>query len=175
MSKYIKLEDAINLFGRSGEYHADAIVDMLFFLPIIEVSEDDLYIPLNNQTVKRINRLHKDECGEYFDEEWLFNELEQISEFREVSEDCISREDLRRSLTRPLENNNADEMYWKGWHDCTVAVETRIADAPSVVPSRAEGEWIVKANGNNECSICGREKQDGWINFCGFCGAKMKG
>ena len=40
MSKYIKLEDAITLFGRSGEYHADAIVDMLFFLPTIEVSED---------------------------------------------------------------------------------------------------------------------------------------
>lgn len=54
----------------------------------IEVSEGDLYIPLNNQTVERINRLHKDECGEYFDEKWLFNELEQISEFREVSEDC---------------------------------------------------------------------------------------
>ena len=40
MSKYIKLEDAISLFGRSGEYHADAIVDMLFFLPTTEVSED---------------------------------------------------------------------------------------------------------------------------------------
>ena len=37
------------------------------------------------------------------------------------------------------------------------------------------GEWIVKANGNNECSVCGREKQNGWVNFCGFCGAKMKG
>lgn len=51
----------------------------------------------------------------------------------EVSEDCISRAELRKSLARPLENNNTDEIYWKGWHDCTVAVETRIADAPSVV------------------------------------------
>lgn len=40
---------------------------------------------------------------------------------------------------------------------------------------RPQGDWVIKANGNNECSICGREKQDGWINFCGFCGAKMKG
>lgn len=37
------------------------------------------------------------------------------------------------------------------------------------------GKWVVKENGNNECSVCGREKQDGWVNFCGFCGAKMKG
>lgn len=58
----------------------------------------------------------------------------------EVSEDAISRENLRKSLTRPLENNNTDEMYWKGWHDCTVAVETRIADAPSVVPQPKESE-----------------------------------
>ena len=74
----------------------------------------------------------------------------------EVSEDCISREDLRRSLTRPLENNNADEMYWKGWHDCTVAVETRITDSPRAVPSRAEGEWIddPKNNAIKYCSNC---------------------
>lgn len=50
-----------------------------------------------------------------------------------------------------------------------------INDAPSVIPKPKEGEWIVKANGNNECSICGREKQEGWINFCGFCGARMRG
>ena len=48
-------------------------------------------------------------------------------------------------------------------------------NAPSLVPNRQQGEWIVRENGNNECSVCGREKQDGWINFCGFCGAKMKG
>ena len=39
-----------------------------------------LYIPLNQHTVERINRLHKDGCGDYFDEEWLYNELEQIAE-----------------------------------------------------------------------------------------------
>ena len=164
-------------------------------------------------------------------DEWIkvaemeFKDLPTI----EVSEDCISRVDLRRSLARPLENNNADEMYWKGWHDCTVAVETRIADAPSVaptadnltavedcisrakaleiysdlywmderllnfkdeldkvyeelrnapsvVPSRAEGEWISKHNGYWTCSECGLSflfYAKG--NYCPNCGAKMKG
>lgn len=37
-----------------------------------------------------------------------------------------------------------------------------------------EGEWIY-GNGNGECSICGREKQYGWDNYCGYCGAKMEG
>lgn len=56
-----------------------------------------LYIPLNEYTVDRINRLHKDDCGEYFDEEWLYNELEQIAEIFQLSEetsdtDLISRQ-----------------------------------------------------------------------------------
>lgn len=42
--------------------------------------ESKLYIPLNQHTVERINRLHKNDCGDCFDEEWLYNELEQIAE-----------------------------------------------------------------------------------------------
>lgn len=38
-----------------------------------------LYIPLDEYTVDRVNRLLKNECGEYFDEEWLYNELEQLA------------------------------------------------------------------------------------------------
>lgn len=37
------------------------------------------------------------------------------------------------------------------------------------------GKWIVKENGNCECSVCGREMQLGFINYCGNCGAYMKG
>lgn len=37
------------------------------------------------------------------------------------------------------------------------------------------GKWIVKENGNCECSVCGREMQFGFTNYCGNCGAKMKG
>ena len=44
-----------------------------------------LYIPLNQHTVERINRLHKNDCGDYFDEEWLYNELEQIAEIRQLT------------------------------------------------------------------------------------------
>ena len=43
-----------------------------------------------------------------------------------------------------------------------------------VVVGRPHGEWIVLENGNVECSICHREKQDGWDNFCGYCGADMR-
>ena len=37
MSRYINIEDAINLFGRDSEYHADTIADMLSDLPTIEI------------------------------------------------------------------------------------------------------------------------------------------
>lgn len=53
---------------------------------------------------------------------------------QEPSEDCVSRKRLRESLKKELVIVNNNEMYWQGWHDCTVAVETIITDAPSVVP-----------------------------------------
>lgn len=106
--------------------------------------------------------------------EWIVGFMKKHGS--KVSEDCISREDLRRSLTRPLENNNADEMYWKGWHDCTVAVETRIADAPSVIPSRAEGEWTNAGILTVHCSNCKSQFHElEAMNYCPNCGAKMKG
>ena len=37
----------------------------------------------------------------------------------------------------------------------------------------AEGHWI-SGNGNGECSVCHHERQEGWDNFCGFCGTKMR-
>lgn len=36
------------------------------------------------------------------------------------------------------------------------------------------GEWIY-GNGHGECSVCKHERQYGWDNYCGNCGAKMKG
>lgn len=59
---------------------------------------------------------------------------------QEPSEDCISRKRLRESLKKELVIVNNNEMYWQGWHDCTVAVETRITDAPSVVPKGSDEE-----------------------------------
>ena len=37
------------------------------------------------------------------------------------------------------------------------------------------GKWIIKENGNCECSVCNREIQFGFTNYCGNCGARMKG
>lgn len=39
---------------------------------------------------------------------------------------------------------------------------------------RPRGKWIY-GNGNGECPFCGHERQLGWDNFCGFCGADMRG
>lgn len=133
MSKYIDAErlnmewQTLKPFGVT-----DTMIENLKWIvdrqPTIEVSEDDLYIPLNNQTVERINRLHKDECGEYFDEEWLFNELEQISEFREVSEDCISRVETLELLNAMMAVDSINSKVY-------AKVFWQIKDAPSVVPT----------------------------------------
>ena len=47
-------------------------------------------------------------------------------------------------------------------------------ECPPVEPKRPKGEWKY-GNGNGECPFCGHERQDGWDNFCGFCGADMRG
>ena len=53
-------------------------------------------------------------------------------------------------------------------NELTKRIEELKADA-------VHGEWIIRENGNKECSLCGHERQDGWDYFCGYCGAKMKG
>ena len=90
----------------------------------------------------------------------------------EVSEDCISREWLL-SKVYDMDNDN-------------LVVDLKdIEDAPSVVPSRAEGEWVGYEI-PSECSVCGHHWDeyvsgqelwhDGSVpNFCPNCGAKMKG
>ena len=52
-----------------------------------------------------------------------------------------------------------------------------VADLIKGLPSAdaVHGEWIIRENGNKECSLCGHERQDGWDYFCGYCGARMKG
>lgn len=80
----------------------------------------------------------------------------------EFSEDAISREWLKKWMFTEWDGNQLTAFKMTDF-------------APSVIPNAKEGEWIVRENSNNECSVCGREKQDGWVNFCGFCGAKMKG
>ena len=134
------------------------------------------YIKLEDAIYKDcilIDEIECDDCPFYDEEHALCRMVKWLSDLPtiEVSEDCISREWVLEVIDDCINYpTNGDKA-------CA------IKNAPSVVPScqknrqveRAEGEWVVKANGNNECSVCGREKQNGWVNFCGFCGAKMKG
>lgn len=86
-----------------------------------------------------------------------------------VSEDAISREYMLRALNG----------YGKDWQeDCEIAEIIR--NAPSVVPSRAEGKWVKQGlspyEGVQRCSLCGNVyniTED--FNYCPNCGMKMKG
>ena len=87
-------------------------------------------------------------------------------------EDCISREHLL-SKVYDMDNDN-------------LVVDIKdIENAPSVEPSRAEGEWVGYEI-PSECSVCGHHWDeyvsgqelwhDGSVpNYCPNCGAKMRG
>lgn len=82
----------------------------------------------------------------------------------EVSEDCISREWIR------------ENMLSFGFLSSDMTVTEFIEDAPSVVPSRAEGHYIKGKNGEWYCSNCKRiDDKYSVAKFCWHCGAKMKG
>ena len=91
---------------------------------------------------------------------------------KEPSEDCISR-------AKALEIYS--DLYWMderllNFSDELDKVYEKLRNAPSVVPSRAEGEWVSKHNGYWTCSECGLSflfYAKG--NYCPNCGAKMKG
>lgn len=77
-----------------------------------------------------------------------------------------------------------EAIFKEWWQDKTLCVTIEpmeyierkeyddFEDVPNCIEMR--GEWIY-GNGNGECSVCGQEKQDGWDNYCGYCGAKMGG
>ena len=104
----------------------------------------------------------------------------------EVSEDCISRADLFEKMQSLCPETD------KGCGDCHKACDIDdcldfVMDAPSVVPSRAEGEWqITDAYPHNVyCSECHKRfAQTHWAvwedgslprNYCPNCGADMRG
>ena len=102
--------------------------------------------------------------------------LESLSTI-EVDEDAISRKYVR--LIESDEDayyGDWNETYERGFSD---AID-KVLNAPSVVPSREEGEWEIaheKYEYIRACSECG------WLHdlvhygdsFCPHCGAKMKG
>lgn len=89
----------------------------------------------------------------------------------EVSEDCISREYLK-----------SFEYINKGDFNSIETIREWIDNAPSVVPSRAEGEWELSSDDDGEygiCSLCGNDADFTHYgkpyHYCPNCGMKMKG
>ena len=112
----------------------------------------------------------------------------------EVSEDCISREWVLQMLTTyEKDRSSANEL--DEWQNRVVEwIEMDIEDAPSVVPSREEGEWVEVVKRTEQydkegrkswaviyqCPNCGFvlnaiENHITQYNYCPNCGAKMKG
>jgi len=95
----------------------------------------------------------------------------------EVSEDCISR----AYAIEVLSHVKKDEQ----WRTECIDNEIRLIKLlPSVVPSRAEGEWINQEQGAFypvECSNCHKqpllnEDEDyEYTKYCPNCGSRMKG
>lgn len=178
MSKYIKLEDAIN---KMDEWFCEPYTptELLSDLPTIEVSEEVL------KATKNFN------AYTIADENAEMGMRTQIEPIIEVSEDCISREDAINALIAHFipQTYTGEEV-----EQATKLARKIMEDAPSVVPSRAEGGWkrhpIPENRAWDICTACGTGcrrrhygfNEDGteWVEqanypFCPNCGAKMKG
>ena len=60
---------------------------------------------------------------------------------------------------------------------CTLLSDEQVLEIINkqpIVKERKKGKWKY-GNGNGECPFCGHERPLGWDNFCGFCGADMRG
>ena len=108
----------------------------------------------------------------------------------EVSEDCISKASVISALSL---YRNLLEKEFASNPTVIVDIVLGIADdcielvekAPSVVPSRAEGEWIERTDHklgkcmeySAECSVCGTlhcHRYQPYKSYCPNCGAKMR-
>ena len=88
-----------------------------------------------------------------------------------MNNDLISRSALKKEMNRP---------FWEKWEWEFICKS--IDNAPTVVAFSAtakKGEWIEKRDNNGNvqiyCNICGKKAQIGYIEFCGCCGADMRG
>lgn len=96
----------------------------------------------------------------------------------EVSDDAISREWLETNFQTVCENVRCNKCPFEN-DDCRLI--KFIVDAPSVVSSRAEGEWITAPDSYEIiCSKCECEAFSDYgeyikTDYCPNCGKKMKG
>ena len=86
--------------------------------------------------------------------------------------DTIYRDDAVKAVCKGcLKENPHCRHHW----DCPML--TNLGKLPSA--DRPQGEWIFHSEWEEyycryECSLCGRT-YDYDMNYCGFCGARMKG
>ena len=184
MSKYFKADDVLAIFSEEerplnwtdAESEIQAVNDfdcykrMIESIPTIEVSEDciskhDIWkIIEDNAYWVRYNENSTEKGMTLTGINQALNECPLVAPT--VSEDCISREQVRAKLD-----------YISYAEKDPISIAKRIVDdAPSVVPKPKEGEWISKHNGYWTCSECGLSflfYAKG--NYCPNCGAKMKG
>ena len=76
-----------------------------------------------------------------------------------------------------IRRSDAIEALYKYNFVTKEVIEREIMDIPSA--DRPRGEWIFHSEWEEyycryECSLCGRT-YDYDMNYCGFCGARMKG
>ena len=106
-----------------------------------------------------------------------------------ISDDCISRQEAIDAMWKALyayedltekQFIEHQELKLEDWfrhrifvqrmhEECMKSVES----LPPLEPKRPKGEWKY-GKGNGECPFCGRERQRGWDNYCGYCGARMR-
>lgn len=85
--------------------------------------------------------------------------------------DLISRADAIKAI-----ESRQTEQWIDADVDYNNGLESAVAEIKALPSAdRPSGEWVIRENGNKECSLCGHERQDGWDYFCGYCGARMKG
>ena len=109
----------------------------------------------------------------WHDTEWLYTHTEEWCPITQIDEnatpcslsnDCISREALRKAL---------DELFKNGGYDSGLVMDA-IDNAPAVEPERPQGQWVYRTDiAFHTCSKC---NGIGYIRdrFCKHCGAAMQ-
>ena len=96
----------------------------------------------------------------------------------------IDADALKEALKEPiLMDKERAEALWEGWHECTIAVDKAIDNAPTVEPERKKGMWKISYADHEAfgvkpffryCSECHGTTVHKY-NFCPNCGADMRG
>jgi len=159
----------------------DAIDGIVDYAPTIDAVPKD--------EVKEIKQNYIDEIS------GLLNRIDELT-IDAPSSDTISRADAIAFINSGISlDTDADREYAtdmikalpsadavsREFYEEVVKANHGLAKENSELKAQLEsaeavqGEWVIRENGNKECSLCGHERQDGWDYFCGYCGARMKG